>query len=315
MTVRSVAVRFFGRRAPDIAVDRDPAQDDAELRQAVGKARGGDWGPARDLLAAFRHDYDRRARVVAVLAGSTAADGDAAWPDVWAEVEPGNADALLLRTRSLIARDRSLQVAVRVNDEAAVLAPDDPTPWAQRLILMTLLGADRATAGRGWAELLARDPWHREGHGCRLTYLARTGAHAEMLAFAAETAATAPAGSPLRVLPLAAASEWALWQTRHGDGAGTMARALRVIREQRDDPRFQGDVRAAYTEWFEKSDRRHALWFGDLNLLAQAMHRAGQHQRAGAVFAAIGPYFDEEPWRYVGGEATFQDARRKALRS
>ncbi|MBB2948255.1 hypothetical protein FB565_008038 [Actinoplanes lutulentus] len=317
-------MRFFGRRPPDIVVDVNPAQDDVELRQAAGKACGGDWGPARDLLTALRHDYDRRARVVQVLAESTAGDGQPAWPDRWAGADPVNPDALLVRARSLIVRGRRtggdefhrlLRKAVLLGDEAAVLAPDDPTPWAQRLTLMTVLGADGDTFEHGWAELTARDPWHREGHGCKLTYLCRRwrGSHERMFAFAREIAHAAPAGSPLRVLPLHAADEWALWETHHGADGGTMRQALSVIHTQREDPRFHAEVRAALELWFARPAYRHGLWFHDLNRLAHALHRAGQHQQARPVFAAIGAYFEDGPWSYAGGEPAFQQARRKAL--
>ncbi|BBH69566.1 hypothetical protein ACTI_62510 [Actinoplanes sp. OR16] len=308
-------MNLFGRRR-DVAVDSDPAGDDVPLRQAVTRSRDGDWEPARDLLAASRHDYDRRAHLIAVIAASTARDGDTAWPDVWAGVEPRNPDALLLHARSLIARDRRLPAALTLTEQAANLAPDDPTPWSQRLLLMTALGADRATRDAGWHQVIARDPWHREAHGHRLTHLCRrtTGAttHDDMFAFTHETASAAPTGSPLLVLPLAAANEWALWETHHGDGAGTMNRALQVIRAQRGNPGFHAAVETAYTGWFQQPATRHALWHHDLNLLAQALHRAEQHTRARPVFDAIGPYFDPEPWRYVGGEQTFQDASRKA---
>jgi hypothetical protein len=307
-------VRFFGRRLPDIPVDRNPAQDDVMLRSAVVETRGGDWGPARDLLATVRDDYDRRARIVQVLAASTAGDGDTSWPDVWAQVEPGNADAQLTRARSLIARDQHL-TAVPVNDRAAALAPADPTPWAQRLLLMTALGADRDTFDHAWTELAARDPWHREAHGVKLVHLCRkrAGSHQEMFAFARSAAAAAPAGSPLAVLPLEAANEWALWETHHGAGGGSMRKAVEIIRTQREDPEFQDAVSAAHRDWFEQHQNRHAMWFHDLNQLAQAAHRAGRHDLARPVFAAIGQYFEPGPWSYAGGVRAFHRARRKAL--
>ena len=72
----------FGRRVPDIDIDLHLAQDDAALRAAFDAARSGDRSPARDLLASVRHDYDRRARYVWVLAESTT-------EQTWAQMSPG----------------------------------------------------------------------------------------------------------------------------------------------------------------------------------------------------------------------------------
>ena len=178
-------------------IDTNPAQDDAALREACTQARyGGDAGPARRIVAGSRDNYDRRARYVRVLAESTIGglgsridrttgrvDTEATWTDRWAARCPTDPDAQLVRAQSLLARawdvrgggwaatvrpeqwaefNRLLHLAHQVNDLALRLAPEDPTPWANRLRLMIDQSAPRKDVEETWRELTRRDPWHRE---------------------------------------------------------------------------------------------------------------------------------------------------------
>jgi hypothetical protein len=347
-------VSLFGRRVPDIDVDLHPAQDDAALRVAYDAARSGDGSPARDLLASVRHDHDRRAYYLEVLAESTTeqagaqlvpgggpgqVDTGATWIDRWAAAEPADPDALVLRARSLVARawevrgggwastvgddaagefGRLLGLALEVNDRAAALAPDDPAPWSQRLLLMTALSADRGTFERGWAELVARDPWHREAHSYKLMYLCRKwhGSHDEMFAFARSTAAAAPNGSPLHVLPLEANAEWAMWEFRR---EGRLADLKKVGDVWRKHPGFHAELDNALNRWFRHPAGKHAMWFHDLNHLAYGLVRGRRKQDAKPVFEAIGPYQHSIPWAWWGDSVTadkaFRWARKDALRA
>jgi hypothetical protein len=342
------------RRRPVLVLDHDPAQEDQALRAAVAAGRNGDWGPARDLMATVRHDNDRRARCVYVLAESISGqmpapgrrgaappvDTDAAWMDRWAATEPTNPNAHLVRARSLIVRAwdvrgggwsstvgedaaleflRTLHLALTVNDQAAALAPDDPTPWAQRLLLMVALSADRATFERAWSELVRRDPQHREAHGFKLMYLCRKwhGSHEEMFQFARATAAAAPDGSPLHALPLHAQAEWDLWETQRESGG--LRNLRRVGQIWRNDPNFKADLDNALNRWFRRPAGKHAMWYNDLNHLAYALVRSRREAEAKPVFEAIGPYAETFPWAWsdlaVTAEQAFLIACSSAMRA
>lgn len=353
-------VSLFRRvTVPDIALDKHAAQDDAALRTTYDAVRGGaDWSTARDLLGTTRGDFDRRARYVWVLGESitaepwatmtsdpdrevTTVDTTAAWPDRWAQAEPDNADAVLVRARSLIARGwevrgsdwashvgqdafaefhRLLRMAVHLCEQAAVLVPDDPTPWALRLLLDTALGADRGPFEQHWEQVVARDPTHREAHNFKLMYLCRKwrGSHEEMFAFARSTAANAPEGSPLHVLPLMANAEWSLWELEREEGILQHARPVNLT--WRKGKEFHAELDNALDRWFRAGPRRHAMWHLDLNYLAYGLFRASRHRDAKAVFEAIGPYAEPIPWGWVqhhdyDADQAFLAARKAAFRA
>ncbi|MFY1655788.1 DUF4034 domain-containing protein [Micromonospora sp. WMMD1274] len=333
-------------------IDPNPAQDDAVLREACTQARyGSDIGPARKALAATRDDYDRRARYVRVLAESTArglgsrvdrttgrVDTTDAWTDRWASRAPADPDAQLVRARSLIARawevrggdwasnvrreqwaefHRLLDMARQVNDVAMRLAPDDPTPWAHRLTLMIDESAPLEDVEETWRELTKRDPRHHQGHVLRLTYHCRkwSGSHEAMFGFARSVAATAPTGSPLLVLPVRAAAEWALWEQDREPHGGT---GDEVGERWRQDPVMQSDLDNALNRWFHQPAARHADWLDDANFLAYGLVRTGRDAEAVPVFASIGRYMTDVPWAWWGDErhdAVFLRARRRARRA
>ncbi|WP_431874878.1 DUF4034 domain-containing protein [Micromonospora marina] len=333
-------------------IDINLAQDDAVLREACTQARyGSDIGPARKALAATRDDYDRRARYVRVLAESTArglgsrvdrttgrVDTDAAWTDGWASRAPADPDAQLVRARSLMARawevrggdwaaavrpeqwaefHRLLDLARQVNDRAMRLAPEDPTPWVNRLDLLIDESAPLEDVEETWRELTKRDPWHQQGHVLRLTYHCRkwSGSHEAMFGFARSVAATAPAGSPLLVLPVRAAAEWALWEQEREPDGGT---ADEISKRWREDPVMQSDLDNALSRWFHQPATRHADWLDDANFLAYGLVRAGRDAEAAPVFASIGRYMTSVPWSWWGlgrGDTAFLRARRRARRA
>jgi hypothetical protein len=339
-------MKLFGRRVPDIEVDLHPAQDDEALRRAYAAAQGGDWIPARELMAATGSDHDRRARYIWVLAESTeavwdsdrsGADTTSEWTDRWADDEPDNADALLLRARSLIKRGwdvrgsgwassvgndsfaefhRLLRLALPLVDRAAALSPGDPSPWVHRLLLAVALQAGREQFERLWSEVVARDPGHREAHNFKLMYLCEKwhGSHDEMFAFARAAAASAPDGSPLHVLPVQANAEWALWENRDG----SLASLRRVADVWKGNPGFHAELDQALHRWFAKAPRRHAMWYHDLNYLAYGLSNGRRHADAKPVFEAIGRYMESVPWAWADrgdSNAAFRFARREALRT
>ena len=346
-------MKFFRSRVPLVQPDVHLAQDDHRLRAVWDAVKAGDWRPARELMAATRTDFDRRARYVWVLGESTTmttwaepsgyvpvpVDTTAAWADRWAQAEPDNPDAILVRARSLIMRGwevrssgwastvgadafdefhRLLVMSIPLLDEAARLRPDDPTPWVVRLLLASPLRFDPAEMEKTWAEIVARDPYHREAHNLKLMYLCHkwSGSHEAMFGFARSAAASAPHGSPLHVLPVQANAEWALWELNREDGRD----AHRTVRQAwRDSTGFHAELDNALHHWFAADPARHAMWYHDLNFLAYGLFRAGRHADAKPVFEAIGPYVEQIPWGWVGEHdytavGAFLAARRKALR-
>ncbi len=333
-------------------IDANPAQDDRLLREACQEARyGSDIGPARRAVAATRGDYDRRARYVRVLAESTAGglgsridrttgrvDTEAAWADRWAAGSPTDPDAQLVRAHSLVARawevrgggwaatvrpeqwaefHRLLHLAEQVNALAVRLAPEDPTPLTTRLRIMIAKSAAPEDVESTWQELIRRDPWHRDGHALQLTYRCRkwSGTHEEMFGFARSVAAAAPEGSPLHVLPVRAAAEWALWEQKRVSPGRT---ADEIGARWRQDPVMQSDLDNALSRWFHQPAARHADWLEDVNFLAYGLARSGRDADAAPVFASIGRYVTGVPWGWWGdgrGATPFIRARRRARRA
>ncbi|GIJ71754.1 DUF4034 domain-containing protein [Virgisporangium ochraceum] len=342
-------MRLFGPRIPDIPLDDHLAQDNHRLRAVWNAVKGGDWRPARDLMADTRTDFDLRAKYVWVLGEASATttwagprvdvpfpvDTTASWADRWAAAEPDNPDAIVVRARSLVMRGwevrgsgwastvgadsfeefhRLLVMSFPLCDEAAKLFPEDPSPWVTRLLLASPLSFDSELMEETWDEIVARDPHHREAHNLKLMYLCQkwSGSHEAMFGFARAAAASAPHGSPLHILPVQANAEWALWEE---DRAGSEARVRHVWKS---DPRFHAELDAALNKWFRANPERHAMWYHDLNFLAYGLTRAGRYADAKPVFEAIGPYYEQIPWgwattRFADTDRVFLNARRKAL--
>ncbi|WP_328474764.1 DUF4034 domain-containing protein [Actinoplanes sp. NBC_00393] len=334
-------------------IDTNPAQDDAALREACVQARyGTDTSLAREALARTRGSHNLRARYLRVLAESTAGglgsridrgtgqvDTTAAWTDKWAAGFPTDPDAHLVRARSLQARawevrgdgwastvseqqwaefHRLLHLADEVNDVAMQLAPQDPTPWATRLRMHIDLGAEPDEVDDTWEELTRRAPRHREGHVLKMTYHCRKwrGSHEQMFGFARSAAATARDGSPLHLLPVRAAAEWALWEQKRVDPQ----RSAEEIGELwRQDPVMQSELDTALSRWFHQpTSRQGADWLDDANFLAYGLARTGRHAEAAPVFAAIGKYVTGVPWGWwsdTRGADHFVRARRRARRA
>lgn len=332
-------------------IDIAEAQDDAALREACKQARQGFDELARQAVARTRDDYDRRARYVQVLAQSTTggfespidrttgqADTSAHWTDRWAAHCPTDPDAQLVRARSLIARawevrgsdwassvrpeqwaefHRLLHLAEQVNDLATQLAPADPTPWVNRLQMQIGYSAPRDDVEQTWRQLTYRDPGHQGGHVLKLTYHCRkwSGSHDEMLGFARSVVAAAPVGSPLHVLPVRAAAEWALWEEER---VSPKRPADEIGERWRQDSAMQADLDSALSRWFHQPAARHSAWLDDANFLAYGLARTGRDADAAPVFAAIGKYMTVLPWNWWGdarADINFVRARRRARRA
>ncbi|GAA2080355.1 hypothetical protein GCM10009801_38590 [Streptomyces albiaxialis] len=287
----------------------DPALDDEALRTARDALAQGHWTEARGLLLATGEDRDRRGHRCTVLAAAPAAES---WAREWRLTEPDSADAAVLlacATALRAARGKRPPDAAREAVATAVrAAPADPTPWLALLLLF------RATASPddcryAFEELRARHPEHHHAHHLMAAVLAEKGP--DVYEFAASAAESAPADSPLALLPVVAHAE------RH--------RVLAAARETAPDPTASGHwrdrqaqlyVRAAFNWWLEWGAEDHGpRRLHDLNFLAHAKFHEGRMAEAAALFQRIGPYVTPEPWSYAGDDPrkAFRAAHRTSL--
>lgn len=124
-----------------------PAGRDVQLARAISDlTTGGYLGSTRELLAAVRESFDRRAYCTSVLA-ALLVQRRLDLAERWLKEEPQNRDALLLAARVLVvraihaAREQQAQApalavrAVRTCQDAGLAAMSDPTPWVALLHL------------------------------------------------------------------------------------------------------------------------------------------------------------------------------------
>ncbi|MCW8380736.1 hypothetical protein [Streptomyces justiciae] len=193
-----------GRPGPRLA----PELDDAPLGRvlkSVATARG--VGPqdlaiaqVERLLRETGDDWDRRSHRVGVLAHAA--------PSLarhWRERRPHDPDALVLAAWAELAADP--WQALALSRAAAQARPEDPTPWVGALAAVRLLGRPSAEVLPVWAEIRARDPWHREAHLQALGYLSpeEQGSHSALRDFLDDITALMPPDAPAACLPLTAA--------------------------------------------------------------------------------------------------------------
>ncbi|WP_177154268.1 hypothetical protein [Actinosynnema pretiosum] len=338
---RSALHRLLARHAPhaparrglvdDAEVTARPLLDDV-LRTAVEAAEDGSWRPASRLLATTGWNWERRWEAVQALAAhADEADGD--WMQDWLLEQPHSPDAITAHTGWLIAhaevlrRDRAVPVATRLRGfrralvaagdragDAARLAPDDPTPWAQQLAVVHGLRLPEERFARVWKELLDRDPLHRAGHALALRYrwdshltgrapgarapepapdaaLYPADSYPEALDFADQAADSSPSLSWLRLLVAAQAGHW-------------------------DEPAVAASI-SATTGWLrdgggDAPDARHHR-----AALALALVRTGGHADAVEQFRALGRRADSPVWDHVGPtrRSAFLGTRAEACRN
>ena len=140
-----------------------------------------------------------------------------------------------------------------------------------------------------WREAVTRAPWHRTAYHRLLRYLSPRGHGTviDLLDFARQSAARAPYGSPLALLPVAARVELVAHRQRQMSlGADGHWR----------EPRAADEVTAALAGWFHTGAAPHAEAVADLNLLAFALIRTHRTAEAAAVFRRIGRHMTPHPW-------------------
>ncbi|GAA3378207.1 hypothetical protein GCM10020367_56790 [Streptomyces sannanensis] len=294
----------------------DPALDDDELATVRGQLAQGRWPGVRALLAATGDDRERRGHRLVVLGELGSA---AAWARDWLIAEPDSPDAAALLACAAVHRALDgREPEDRARDAcrtAARLAPADPTPWLALLLLARSAGTEEETS-RSFEEVRARHPHHHHAHHLMAARLAECQRGSgqdplhEVYDFASWAVESAPADSPLAVLPVVAHAE--------------RYRVLAAMGHEPDDPAASGHwtgrrarqvMKAAFDWWLEWGCEDHPRRHVDLNYLAHAKHCEGRPAEAAALFQRIGPHATKDPWSYPGRDPyqAFSAARSAAL--
>ncbi|GHH51228.1 hypothetical protein [Streptomyces candidus] len=314
-----------------------PAGHDAELRAVVQELRTGRWMSMRNLLAdtADWASWTRRTQVLAAAAAGTDT------VHIWRTEEPHSAAATVMHARVAVERavrahrDRHPETANLWHEawEACQVCigqlPDDPVPWVCLLALSPLDRGRRMPEHRvpppgpmlfpgPWGllgEVAKRDPDCREAHQRMLQFVYSRnprGSLPEAVNYARWATASAPAGSPVHVLPLYVRVE--RYRRERGQD-----RALDLHWVTDDAIR---DALAGLRNWFEYADPADSSLL-DLSHLAHALWGAHQFSEAARVFRALGPYYAPVPWTYrmrddhddiaQGAQELFLRARSRCL--
>jgi hypothetical protein len=307
-------IRHLAHVGADLPPDEAVALDapGPVLGAALAAAAGGDFAPARALLAASREqaDWAERSRLVRTL--SDHALLNRGWLDSWLDVEPDDGDAWLVKARLMVddawairtgaraehvskeqfqAFHSLLGDAIPVIEKAARLNPADPVPWQIALTHACGLQAPRHVFDSYLMEVMDRAPDHYPSHGAALQYLCAKwfGSHEEMFDFAEGVAERAEPGSLLHALPLEAVTEYRLAnETSEAKGPVPPARIRSAIdRAVELSARYPvGDAAAA----------------GFRNHLALALIESGRDGEALEAFRGIGVHARRFPWCYTADD-------------
>ncbi|MFF3341854.1 hypothetical protein [Streptomyces flavidovirens] len=293
-----------------------PPRDEPALHIAVEAACRGDWEPAAGLLAATTDDEDWEARWRLVEVFADIAVEDERWLRIWRAERPKDADAVVVHAHALLlcawaARGEKyvqqtsdgqlelfaelLPTAMYAAQEAARLAPRDPSPWITMVAAARGLGLSHDEFRQLWAELTARAPQHYDAHWQALQYWCQKwyGSHKLMFKFAKEAAESAPAGSLLSGVYLHAVHEAVL---QDGD------QAYRTWATKPMLARVQADLAQAAPEDHRLPQIRH--------LLAATLVKSGRYAEALAQFRLIGGWCGAAPWTDANDPALAFDHAR-----
>ncbi|GHH86579.1 hypothetical protein [Streptomyces capitiformicae] len=281
-----------------------PAGVDATL----AAVRGGDWKAAAKLMQDIGRDWERRSSTAYLLAEIAAQEDD--WLLAWESDRPDDPDAAVVRARSTVILAWNLRggklakhttseqftgfhrMLERSREEigrAAVLNPDDPTPYITEIWVALGLGYPNSEMDKLWTEITARAPHHYEAHFSALQYWCAKWRGSEKLAtdFAERAAADAPLGSLLTVLPLIAHFE----HDKSDDNS--------VDRT----PKMIGRVDAGLAD-AAAADPTHPRLPELRHLLAYYLSLQDRDDAALEQFRLVDGYVNALPWRYQGdGEA------------
>ncbi|MER8236161.1 hypothetical protein [Streptomyces sp. NPDC094049] len=291
-----------------------------ERQAVVDAAQEGDWRTAARYVGDAGEDWDERWRRLALL--QQVAEEDDVWLDAWRTAAPDDCDAATLHASLLVHRAWAIRgsgyahevmtsdmerfkmllpAAIEEARKAALLDPANPGPWV--VMITAARGAQyRPAAFRPlWDGLVARAPYHYEGHWQALQYWCAKwfGSDRRMLRFARRAVRKAPPGSPLAGIYLHALDELA---EKSSLGAVPVTPLSRNTLKR---------VAASFDQVAPDDERLPLL----RHLLAHYMLRSMLYEGALEQFRLIGPWCGAPPWRKDGNAvAAFDSARGTAAR-
>ncbi|MFB7512804.1 hypothetical protein [Streptomyces sp. NPDC056144] len=298
-----------------------PAASLREERQAVADAAWrGHWQAAARYVDEAGEDWDERWTRIELL--QQIAEEDDAWLDSWRAARPQDCDAATLRASLMVHQAWAIRGSGYANEvgtskmesfkallpaaieearKAALLDPANPGPWV--VMVTAARGAEyrRADFRPLWEGLVARAPYHYEGHWQALQYWCAKwfGSDRIMMRFARRAVRKAPPGSPLAGIHLHALDEYA---DRHPYEAVRVTPLSRSLLKQ---------VAASLDEVAPENERLPML----RHLLAHHMVRARLYAGALEQFRRIGPWCGAPMWRKDGDAVqAFESARAQAVR-
>ncbi|MEV6655127.1 hypothetical protein [Streptomyces sp. NPDC051219] len=261
--------------------------------------RGALTYPIEQALRDLGEDWDRRMHRLLMFSTLPEAHVLAGHWRAWS---PASADAMLLQAFADIARSRAggaisdLGATISLCRDAAELAPADPAPWVALLSYYRLLRAPGAQVQPIWNAVKKRDPWNREAHWQMLHYVSpeECGSNVLTVQFTDSVVASAPSGSPVAALSLAAGLD----RYRRALAAGGIT-AL-TARRHWDQPHERDLADYALATWTRPGFLGHAAALADLNLLAYVLTKAARLQDAWPVFEATAGVATPWPWKLDG---------------
>jgi hypothetical protein len=309
------------RRAGPALPDADADERDA----VIDAAWKGDWKPAAAYVEGAGQDYDERWSRTQLL--QQLADRTPEWLDAWIQAQPQNGDALSVQASLLVhqawaargtgyanqlsaqnkaAFKQMLPDAYKAAHRASLAAPEHPGPWVVMITAARGLGTDRNEFQNLWTQLVARAPYHYDGHWQALQYWCAKwhGSRELMLRFATAAVHNAPPGSPLAGIYLHALDELIERNNQVGGvkaaritswSAASRATLLQAARSL--DQVVEDDSQVQRL--------RHKLAF----YLCNARH----YDAALVQFRRLGPWCGAEPWtEHTNSVAAFELARATA---
>ncbi|MFE0538315.1 hypothetical protein ACFW20_30275 [Streptomyces nigra] len=280
------------------------AGPDAPLQRACRAAARGRWEPAARLFEDAGQDWERRS-LYAQRLGYLAARRSDRWLKAWEEARPEDPDAALVVARTRVLSAWKLRGKARAHStsqsqfegfhrellasqddigRALALRPDDPTPLVAEIWRALGLGYPNREMHALWSEITARAPHHFEAHSSALQYWTAKWRGSKRLAreFAEKSAAGAPPGSLLAVLPLIA------WYENHADETGDAGFRSQQVRVLVDTA--LADAALADPDHPRLPEVRH--------LLAYFLYRQGRYRAAREQFRQVDGFTEALLWRY-----------------
>ncbi|MEU2628366.1 hypothetical protein [Kitasatospora sp. NPDC007106] len=315
----AAAYGLVPREALDARRSGPPQSERAreESQELANTVWGGDWRAAAAYIKAAGTDWDEHWNRFELL--RAIAREDDAWLTKWRDADPGDCDAATLEADLMVHRAWAvrgsgyarevpaermaefralLPAAIEAAQRATRLAPENPGPW---VVMVTAARGAQYQPDRFrplWAGLVARAPYHYEGHWQGMQYWCAKwfGSDKQMTEFAERAMDGAPAGSPL---------------------AGIYLHALSELRERRSALPIGPEARQrlwavadALAEVPADNDKLPGL----RQLLAYHLGEAAMYEAAVEQFRLIGRWCGAEVWADQGDPVeAFHAARAVAV--